>query len=171
VHTWLTRLVHESNGRPFTPDEVARVATYAEFLGDAVTAVRKLEESQRWLVRHLSDAVGERAVGWGLPKDPFANDFAAFLAAIGHAVLCDDLASIDHAVVAPCESLADALEVPRSEFAGLFEEAWRALAPRLDPTSTTRLQRYFDRAVERLRATAELAACPVPRQPMIEVLS
>jgi Phycobilisome protein len=174
VTTWMTRLVHESNGRPFTQDEVNRIAHYVEFLNDAVTAVKKLEENQKWLIRHLSESVGARAVEWGLPKDPFTNDFAAFLAAIGHAVLSDDLEVIDHTVVRPCESLADALEVPRSEFAVLFEEAWRILTPRLDPASATRLQRYFDRAVEQLKATSEPASAVSADRSfpaMIEVLS
>jgi hypothetical protein len=160
VTTWLTRLVHETNGRPFTPDEVSRIGAYVEFLPEALAAVKKLEENQKWLVRHLSEAVGARAVEWGLPKDPFATDFAAFLAAVGHAVLAGDLDVLDRTVVGPCESLADALEVRREEFAGLFEEAWRVLSPRLDPASAARLKPFFDRPIERLQAHAAPPAAP-----------
>jgi hypothetical protein len=165
-------MVHESNGRPFTPDEVGQIGTYVEFLSDALAAVKKLEDNQKWLVRHLSDSLAGKAVEWGLPKDPFTADFAGFLAAVGHAVVANDLELIDHTVVAPCASLADALEVPRSEFAMLFEEAWRILTPRLDPTSTARLEKYFARAAARLKETAEPAvSAGEPREPMIEVLS
>lgn len=149
--TWLTRLVHKTNGRPFTPDEVSKITEYAEFLPDALAAVRKLDENQKWLVRHLSDWVSPKAQEWGLPKDPFTSDFAAFLAAVGRALLCDDIALLDADVIDPCESLAAALEVPTEEFAGLFDEAWRVLLPRLDPLAAELFRPFFDRPARRLR--------------------
>jgi hypothetical protein len=170
MYNWLSQLVHLSNGRPFSPDEVNRIGNYADGLRDAVIAVKKLEENQKWLVRHLSEAMGGKAQDWGLPRDPFTTDFAAFLASIGHAVLSQDLDILDHTVVQPCASLADALEIPRHEFGLLFQEAWRILAPRLDPTSSMVLVRYFDRASERLRESHE-PTVPQNAPAMMEVLS
>jgi hypothetical protein len=154
MNTWLVRMVHESNGRLFTPDEMNRISNYVEFLAESVAAVKKLDENQKWLIRHLSDVMGTKAVEWGLPKDPFTNDFAAFLAAIGHAVLSEDLDVLEETVIKPCESLADALEIPRAELALMFQEAWRILTPRLDPPSENRLRRFFERPIERLQANA-----------------
>lgn len=167
---WLTRLAHESNGRPFTSDELDKIAQYVEFLPDALAAVKKLDDNQKWLVRHLSDWVAPKAQGWGLPKDPFTTDFAAFLSAVGYALLCDDITLLDATVIDPCRSLADALEVPADEFAGLFDEAWRVLSSRLDPLAAGLLRPFFDRAANALRDTASRpAANPEPARELVEV--
>lgn len=162
---WLTHLAHESNGRPFTSDELDKIAQYVEFLPDALAAVKKLDDSQKWLVRHMSDWVAPQAQAWGLPKDPFTTDFAAFLAAVGYALLCDDIRLIDAEVAAPFRSLAVALEVPAEEFAGLFDEAWRVLHPRLDPLSAKLLEAFFARAAWSLRDGAiTLGGPPQPAE-------
>ncbi len=148
---WLTRLANDTNGRPFSSEEIDRITLYGERLPDALAAVRKLEDNQKWLVRHLTEWVAPKAQQWGLPKDPFTTDFASFLSAVGYALVCDDLTVLEATVVAPCQTLADALEVPAEEFAGLFDEAWRVLAQRLDPTAAGLLAPYFDRAAEGLR--------------------
>ena len=152
MNPWLTQLVHTTNGRPFTDAELGRIGTYVELLPDRLTALKKLEESQKWLVRHLADYIAPKAIEWGLPKDPFSTDFVQFLAALGYAMLCDDMALVEHSVVQPCCDLADALEIPREEIALLFETTWDALSPRLDPRSVSLLDWYFQSAANQLRS-------------------
>jgi hypothetical protein len=169
VNPWLTQLVHASNGRPFTADELDKITQYVEFLPDALAAVKKLDENQKWLVRHLGEWVAPKAQEWGLPKDPFTTDFAAFLAAVGHALLCDDITLLDTSVITPCRGLADALEIPAAEFAGLFDEAWRVLQPRLDPLSAQLIQPFLGRVAGALRgdlvADIAPAVTPAPAMP------
>jgi hypothetical protein len=143
MNNWLNRLITTSNGRPFTVDEAERIAEFAESLPDRLTAAKKLEESQKWLAKQLSDAVAPRAAEWGLPKDPFTNDFAQSLSAIVQSMLLDDVHALEETVIEPFGAIADALDVPREELGELFTIAWQALSKRLDPRSITILQPYF----------------------------
>jgi hypothetical protein len=148
---WITRLAHASNGRVLTPAESESVAEYVESLPDRLAAARKLDESQKWLVKHLSDYIAPRAAEWGLPKDPFANDFAQCLTAVAHAMVCNDKELLKDSVITPYTLTADALEVPRGVFAGLFDSTWQALSRRLDSRSAELLVPFFSHVVYGLR--------------------
>jgi hypothetical protein len=151
---WLNRLAFESNGRALTPNEVDMIAEYAETLPDRLAAAKKLEESLKWLVRHLSDFIAPRAAEWGLPKDPFSNDFAQCLSAIAHAMIGNDVELLNSTIVTPYIQTAEALEVPVEAFADLFDTAWQALSKRLDPRSTELLAPHFSHVIGELRLAA-----------------
>ncbi len=143
MNNWLNRLVLQSNGRPYTADEAERIAEYAESLPDRLAAANKLDESQKWLVKQLADAVADRAEEWGLPREPLVADFAAGLASVAHAMLLDDPAVLDDTVVAPTRGLARALDVPAEELGELFPLAWGLLSKRLDARSAALLAPHF----------------------------
>lgn len=148
---WITRLAHASNGRALTPAEAESVAEYVETLPDRLLAAKKLEESKKWLVKHLSDFIAPRALEWGLPKDPFANDFVGYLSAVSHAMIGNDREILAETVVAPLSETADALDVPRTAFAELFDTTWQALKKRLDDRSAELLVPFFSQIVYDLR--------------------
>jgi hypothetical protein len=164
VNNWLNRLITESNGRPFTVEEAERIAEFSESLPDRLSAAKKLEESQKWLGKQLSEAVGPKAAEWGLPKDPFTNDFAQSLSAIVQAMLLDDLNVLKETVIEPFAALADALDVPREELGGLFTIAWHSLAKRLDPRSIAIMHPYFAIVARGLQSgeTESLVDTPMP---------
>jgi len=152
VDNWLNRLIAQSNGRPFTMDEAERIAEFAESLPDRLAAAKKLEDSQKWLAKQLSDAVAPKAHGWGLPKDPFTNDFTQTLSAIAQAMLLDDPKLLDHTVIAPFEALAEALDIPADELGELYTMAWQALSRRLDVKSVSLFLPYFSYTARGLQA-------------------
>ncbi len=158
---WITNLAHSSNGRPLSQDETELLVDYVETLPDRLTAAKKLEECQKWLVKHLSDYIAPRAAEWGLPKDPFANDFALCLTALAHSMVCRDKELLIAEVILPFCETADALEVPRNIFADLFNTAWHALCKRLDPRSLQLLEPSFTDVVFGLRLTDELSVTTV----------
>lgn len=143
MNNWLNRLILTTNGRPFTAAEAERVAEYAESLPDRFAAARRLDESQKWLAKQLSDAVAPRAAEWGLPREPLVADFTHTLAAVAHAMLLDDRGVLDDTVVAPFRGLARALDVPGEELGELFHTAWDILAKRLDATAAGLLGPHF----------------------------
>jgi len=151
MKTWLQELVQVSNGRPFTQEEIMRISTAADTLPDRLAAVRKMEDCQKWLIRQLSEHISPRAMEWGLPKDPFSNDFVNLLSAVSHALIADDLELVSTTVVKPCVQLAQALDLPESEFGTLFEVAWNTLSQRCDPSSIALLKDYFRRAIDELK--------------------
>jgi len=153
VNTWLIDLIWSTNGRPFTEDEAERIASYAETLPERLLAVQKLEESQKWLVKNLNDIVGPKAAEWGLPKEPFTQDFAQSLSALAHALLSDDMNVLERNVIQPMKDLADALDIPSEELGNIFVTAWDLLKRRLDPKHASWLEPYFLRAAENLNAT------------------
>lgn len=155
---WLTKLVWETNGRAFTPDELDRLTEYVETLPERLAAAQKLDESQKWLARQLDDLMTPLAAGWGLPKEPFTADFAHSLSAVAHAMLLDDPALLRTGVVASFAGLADALDVPRAEFGRLFAAVWGLLAKRLDERGRELLAPYFEAAA----AALGVAAAPEP---------
>lgn len=156
---WLTRVVWESNGRPFTPAELDRLTEYAETLPDRLAAAKQLDDSQKWLARQLTDLVAPLAADWGLPKEPFTADFAQSLTAVAHAMLLDDPAALGPGVLASYGGLADALDVPREEFGRLFASAWGLLTRRLDAKAQGLLGPYFRAVADGLGAArAEFAA-------------
>jgi len=162
VTTWLQQIIGESNGRPFSQDELHRIVSAAEMLPEKLAAIKKMEDAQKWLVRQLSEHISPRAAEWGLPKDPFSTDFAVLLAAVGQALLCDDLDLVDANVVHPCVQLAEALELPVSVWVGLFEVAVTTLTQKLDQRSMELLKPYFQRAIDELR-TADFQVEPASR--------
>jgi Phycobilisome protein len=116
-----------------------------------------VEDAQKWLARHLADAVGRRADDWAVPREPLAQDFARAVNPVAVAMLLDDPDVLAESVVRPLEEWAAALDIPPAEVGDLFAEAWQALAARLDARSAALLEPYFD------RVTAALAAAePVP---------
>jgi len=153
MDNWFNRLVVQSNGRPFTLDEAERIAEFAESLPDRLAAAKRLEESQKWLAKQLSDVVAPKAHSWGLPKDPFTNDFTQTLSAIAQAMLLDDTAMLDQSVIAPFNTLAEALDIPSDELGGLYTIAWEALSRRLDPKSVTLFLPYFSYTARGLQAS------------------
>ncbi len=157
---WLTRLVWETNGRAFAPDELDRLCGYVETLPERLAAAQRLDESQKWLARQLDDLVAPRAAAWGLPKEPFTADFAQALSAVAHAMLLDEPAALGGGVVASFAGLADALDVPRAEFGQLFADVWAVLTRRLDERGQELLAPYFAAVADGLGAadTPELAA-------------
>jgi Phycobilisome protein len=154
MNNWINRLAFASNGRALTTDEVESLAEYAETLPDRLVAAKKLEESLKWLVRHLSEYIAPRAAEWGLPKDPFSNDFAQCLTSVTHAMLCNEVELLTDTVVKPYVETADALEVPREVFADLFDTAWQALNKRLEPRSIELLAPAFSYVIGELRLAA-----------------
>ena len=160
MNSWLNQLVHASNGRYFTADEGERIVAYAESLPDRLAAAKRVEEAQPWLARHLGDAVGYRAADWGLPREPFAGDFARALTPVVAAMLLDDPDTLDEAVVQPFVGLAAALDVPAGDLGDLFGAAWAGLSGRLDAKSAGLLEPYFHRVAAGLRA-ADPAPVPV----------
>lgn len=153
MKTWLIDLIWSTNGRPFSEDEAERIAAYAETLPERFQAVQKLEENQKWLVKQLNDYVAPKAAEWGLPKEPFTQDFAQSLSALAHALLSDDRDALEQQVIMPMKSLADALDLPAEELGNLFVISWDLLKRRLEPGPTRWLEPYFVRAAERLNAT------------------
>jgi hypothetical protein len=153
MKTWLQELVQVSNGRPFTTEEIMRLSAAVEALPDRLAAIKKMEECQKWLVRQLSEHISPRAMEWGLPKDPFSNDFVNLLTALSHAVLADDLDLVSVTVVKPCEQLAAALEIDPSEFGTLFEVAWTTLAQRCEAHSISPLKPFFQKAMDELKTS------------------
>ena len=158
---WITKLAHSTNGRPLSQDETEMLVDYVETLPDRLLAAKKLEECQKWLVKHLSDYIAPRAIEWGLPKDPFATDFALCLTALVHSMVCSDKELLIAEVILPFCETADALEVPRNIFADLFDTAWHALCKRLDPRSLQLLEPSFTDVVLGLRITEEWSKATV----------
>ena len=153
MKTWLQELIQISNGRPLTTDEIMRLSAAVEALPDRLAAIKKMEECQKWLVRQLSEHIGPRAAEWGLPKDPFSNDFVNLLTALSHAVLSDDLDLVNITVVKPCQQLAAALEIDPAEFGTLFEVAWATISQRNDSASIAPLKPFFQRAMDELKTS------------------
>jgi hypothetical protein len=153
MNTWLVDLIWSTNGRPFSEDEAERIATYAETLPERLLAVQKLEDSQKWLVKQLNDVVAPKAAEWGLPKEPFTQDFAQSLTALAHAMLTDDFRALDLHVIQPMKDLAEALDIPGEELGNIFNAAWDLLNRRIDPTHAKWLEPYFTRAAQGLDAT------------------
>ena len=163
---WLNRLMTTSNGRPLTAAEGERLAEYAESLPDRLAAVRKLEESQKWLAKQLTDVVAPKAAEWGLPREALVNDFVQSLTAVAQAMLADDLEVMAETVVAPFRSLADALDIPADELGDLLLAAWSALSRRLEARPAALLQPYFRWAAEALDAGQSLS--PSHSQSLVE---
>ena len=153
MNTWLIDLIWQTNGRPFTEDEAERIAAYAETLPERLQAVSKLEESQKWLVKQLCDVVAPKAAEWGLPKEPFTQDFAQSLSALGHAMLSDDYNLLERNVLQPMRDLAEALELPVEELGNLFVVSWDLLQRRLESSQARWLEPFFQRAAESLHAS------------------
>jgi Phycobilisome protein len=151
---WITRLAVQSNGRALTPEETDAVAEYVETLPDRLAAAKRLEESMKWLVRHLSDFIAPRTLEWGLPKDPFSNDFAQCLSSVAHAMICNEVELLKSTVIQPYIEIADALEVPVEAFADLFDSAWHAIAKRFDARSSELLAPHFGYVIGELRLAA-----------------
>lgn len=151
MDNWLNQLIRASNGRAFTEDEAERVTEYAESLPVRLSAAAKVQDAQKWLTRHLGDAVGQRASEWALPREPLAHDFVQAINPIVTAMLLDDKDVLGPAVIHPFESLAAALDIPASELAELFQVAWSSLCTRLDPPAMALLQPYFERVIEELK--------------------
>jgi hypothetical protein len=151
MKTWLQELIQTSNGRPFTTEEIMRLSTAVEVIPDRLAAIKKMEDCQKWLVRQLSEHISPRATEWGLPKDPFSNDFVNLLTALSHAVLSDDLDLVSTTIVKPCQQLSAALEIEPSEFGTLFEVAWTTLSQRCESQSISPLKPFFQRAMDELK--------------------
>ncbi len=158
---WLTRMVWETNGRAFTPDELDRLTEYVESLPERLAAAQKLDDSQKWLSRQLTDLVAPLAAEWGLPKEPFTTDFAQSLAAVGNAMILDDHDLLRTGVLASFTGLADALDVPRSEFGDLFAAVWTLLTRRLEPRPQELLGPYFLAVADGLGASVPRLAVAV----------
>ena len=165
---WLNRLMTTSNGRPLTADEGERLAEYAESLPDRLAAVRKLEESQKWLAKQLSEVVAPKAAEWGLPREALVNDFVQSLTAVAQAMLADDLEVLATTVVAPFRSLADALDIPAEELGDLLLAAWAALSRRLEAKPATLLQPYFHWAAAALDAGLPASQSQSQSQSLVE---
>lgn len=152
MNTWLVDLIWASNGRAFTEDEAERIAAYAETLPERLQAVQKLEDAQKWLIRQMADFVSPKAAVWGLPKEPFTQDFAQSLSALSHAMLTDDDNVLERQVVRPMRDLAEALDIPAEELGELFTHAWDLLKRRLEPAHAKWFERYFVMSAEKLGA-------------------
>ena len=161
---WLNRLIVDSNNRPYTGEEAERIAEYAESLPERLACAKKLEESGKWLARQLNDQFAEKAGEWGLPREAVVADFIDGLAAVAHAMLMDDVDSLQESVVAPYTSLAGALELDPEEFGGLFRAAWDALARRLEPKHAALLRPHFEACVAALGEPAP-ARPELPAEP------
>jgi hypothetical protein len=164
MKTWLQELVMTTNGRPFSTEEIMRLSAAVEALPDRLAAIRKMEDCQKWLVRQLSEHIAPRAAEWGLPKDPFSNDFVNLLTALSHAVLSDDVDLVSTTIVKPCQQLAAALELDPSEFGTLFEVAWMTISQRCESHAISPLKPFFQKAMDELKISdwvpSSLAAIP-----------
>lgn len=163
---WFNRLLTQSNGRPFTAVEAEQIAEYVETLPERLLAAKRLEESQKWLAKQLSDAVAPRAAEWGLPREPLVNDFTHTLSVVAHAMLLDDRTVLDETVVAPFRGLAHALDVPAEELGELFQTAWQLLSKRLEPKYAAMLQPFFAWTADSLRTgeSQSLVETPAPAE-------
>lgn len=164
MDNWLNRLVTTSNGRPFTAEEAERIAEFAESLPDRLSAAKRLEESQKWLAKQLSDVVGPKAQNWGLPKEPFTNDFTQTLSAISQAMLLDDTSLLDTTVIAPFIALSESLDIPEDELGELYTHAWQALSRRLDAKSVALFLPYFSYTARGLQSSdfESMVETPMP---------
>ncbi len=149
---WIMQLAMDSNGRPFTDEEVERLVNSVETLPDRLAAVQAVEQSQKWLTRLMTDHLAPIAQEYGLPKDPLAHDFVAGLTTLCNAALCDDHELILANVVKPYQRMAYALDVPQSVFSGMFAAAKAGLVNRLGADAISPLSNYFDTVIYALQA-------------------
>ncbi len=144
MKTWLSDIIHQANERYFTPEEMARMQEYFSTMPLRLQTASAIERADPVLGREVLAELKKQYPDRQLYSRPFANDIAALVPVLVHAMLADEVQFVRRRLVDHFQAMMTNLEMPMTEVADAIRVLREVIFRRLSAAQTSVIEPFFN---------------------------